>query len=56
MKDVKAALTANGASDEEVKAFEKGASAFAKKILSNFSDYEFVCQILPREVHTNARK
>jgi hypothetical protein len=27
---------------EEVAAFEKGAAAFAKKIVANFKDYEFV--------------
>ena len=27
---------------DRVDAFEKGASAFAKKIVANFKDYEFV--------------
>ena len=41
MKDIKARLTANGRSAEEVSAFEKGASAYAKKLVSGFKDYEF---------------
>lgn len=41
MKKVKAAQQASGASDEEVKAFETGAGAFAKKLVANFKDYEF---------------
>lgn len=36
MKSIKAKLPA-----ERVEAFEKGASAFAKKIVGNFKDYEF---------------
>ena len=42
MKAVKAKLQEKGASEEEVQAFEKGAQAFAKKIVSNFKDYEFL--------------
>lgn len=42
MKKVKEGLKEKGASDEEVTAFEKGASAFAKKIVANFKDYEFL--------------
>jgi hypothetical protein len=42
MKKVKEALKEKGASDEEVKEFEKGAQAFAKKIINNFKDYEFL--------------
>lgn len=41
MKKVKAALKAKNASDEEIKAFETGAGAYAKKIVANFKDYEF---------------
>ncbi|CAK1361983.1 Translationally-controlled tumor protein [Cercospora beticola] len=41
MKAVKDKLKANGASDEEVTTFEKGAQGFAKKIVANFKDYEF---------------
>ncbi|KAI9931636.1 hypothetical protein AWENTII_001736 [Aspergillus wentii] len=41
MKAVKAQLQAKGKSEEEVTAFEKGAAAFAKKIVANFKDYEF---------------
>ncbi|PVG03675.1 translationally controlled tumor-associated [Serendipita vermifera] len=41
MKEVKKKLTENGASEEDVAAFEKGASAYAKKIVANFKDYEF---------------
>ena len=42
MKKVKEGLREKGASDEEVTTFEKGASAFAKKIVANFKDYEFL--------------
>ncbi|KAF2815963.1 microtubule/calcium-binding protein [Mytilinidion resinicola] len=42
MKAVKEAMKNRGASDEEIKEFEKGASTFAKKIISNFKDYEFL--------------
>jgi hypothetical protein len=41
MKKVKEALKAKGASDETVDEFQKGASAFAKKIVANFKDYDF---------------
>jgi hypothetical protein len=41
MKKVKEAMKAKGASDEDVTAFEKGASAYAKKIVGNFKDYDF---------------
>lgn len=39
MKAVKAHLQATN--PERVEAFEKGAQAFAKKIIANFKDYEF---------------
>jgi len=42
MKKVKEALKEKGASEEEVKEFESGAQAFAKKIINNFKDYEFL--------------
>jgi hypothetical protein len=42
MKKVKEGLKEKGASDEEVTTFEKGASAFAKKIVANIKDYEFL--------------
>ena len=42
MKKVKDAMKERGASDEEVQVFEKGASGFAKKIVGNFKDYEFL--------------
>lgn len=42
MKKVKEALKEKGASDDEVVAFEKGASTFAKKVVANFKDYEFL--------------
>jgi hypothetical protein len=29
--------------EDRVADFEKGAQAYAKKIVSNFKDYEFVC-------------
>jgi hypothetical protein len=41
MKKVKDALKEKGASEDEITAFEKGAQAFAKKIVSNFKDYDF---------------
>ena len=43
MKTVKADLTKKN--PERVEAFEKGASAFAKKIVANFKNYEFVSGI-----------
>ncbi|KAF2396322.1 microtubule/calcium-binding protein [Trichodelitschia bisporula] len=42
MKAVKEKLKANGADPETVSAFEKGAAAYAKKIIANFKDYEFL--------------
>lgn len=42
MKKVKETLKANGSSEDEIKEFEKGAAAFAKKIVANFKDYEFL--------------
>ncbi|KAF9534283.1 putative translationally-controlled tumor protein [Crepidotus variabilis] len=39
MKAVKADLQAN--KPDQVEAFEKGAAAFAKKIVANFKDFEF---------------
>lgn len=42
MKAVKNKLQEKGASADEVAAFEKGAQGFAKKIVSNFKDYEFL--------------
>ncbi|KAJ9638390.1 hypothetical protein H2201_002688 [Coniosporium apollinis] len=42
MKKVKEAMKEKGASDDEIKDFEKGASAYAKKIVANFKDYEFL--------------
>lgn len=42
MKKVKEALSEKGASAEEIKEFETGAQAFAKKIINNFKDYEFL--------------
>lgn len=41
MKAVKEKLKERGASDEEVTKFEKGAAAYAKKIVSGFKDYDF---------------
>ncbi len=40
MKEVKTKLQES--SPGEVEAFEKGAQAFAKKIVGGFKDYEFV--------------
>jgi len=42
MKKVKEAMKAKGADDAEVKDFETKAQAYAKKIISNFKDYEFL--------------
>lgn len=42
MKKTKENLQAKGKSEDEVKEFEKGAQAFAKKIVANFKDYEFL--------------
>lgn len=41
MKAVKEAKKSSGASEEDIAAFEKGAGAYAKKIVANFKDYEF---------------
>jgi hypothetical protein len=41
MKKVKEALKEKGASEETITAFEKGAQAYAKKIVGNFKDYDF---------------
>jgi len=40
MKSVKAKLQET--MPDQVDAFEKGAQAYAKKIIANFKDYEFV--------------
>ncbi|KAF2736323.1 microtubule/calcium-binding protein [Polyplosphaeria fusca] len=42
MKKVKEALKEKGAGEDEIKAFESGAQGFAKKIVGNFKDYEFL--------------
>ncbi len=42
MKNIKKKLEENGSSAEEVKAFETGAAAYAKKIIANFKDFEFL--------------
>ncbi len=42
MKKVKEGLKEKGASEEDIKTFESGAQAFAKKIVTNFKDYEFL--------------
>jgi len=42
MKKVKAKLKENNAPQSEIDAFEKGASTYAKKIVGNFKDYEFL--------------
>lgn len=44
MKAVKAYLAKNN--PDRVEAFEKGAAAFAKKIVGNFKDFEFVSFLL----------
>ena len=42
MKKVKEQMSASGASEDEVKEFEKGAQTFAKRVVGNFKDYEFL--------------
>jgi hypothetical protein len=42
MKKVKEGLKEKGASEEDIKAFESGAQAYAKKIVANFKDFEFL--------------
>lgn len=42
MKAVKSKLTEEGKSADEIAAFEKGAQGFAKKVIANFKDYEFL--------------
>jgi hypothetical protein len=42
MKKVKETMKSNGASDDAVKEFETGAGKYAKKIVGNFKDYEFL--------------
>jgi len=42
MKKVKEEMKNKGASEDEIKEFEMGASSFAKKIVGNFKDYEFL--------------
>jgi predicted lactoylglutathione lyase len=42
MKKVKEAMKTKGASEEEIKEFESKAQAYAKKIIANFKDYEFL--------------
>lgn len=41
MKKVKSTLKENGASEDTIKEFETGASAYAKKIVGKFKDYDF---------------
>ena len=42
MKAVKEALVKKGADAAAIKEFETGAQSFAKKIIGNFKDYEFL--------------
>lgn len=41
MKKVKEALKEKGADEETISTFEKGAQAYAKKIVTGFKDYDF---------------
>lgn len=41
MKKVKDALKEKGADEETITTFEKGAQAYAKKIVGGFKDYDF---------------
>ena len=50
MKAVKAKLSESN--PDRVAAFEKGAQAFAKKIVGNFKNYEFVRITCHSLVHT----
>jgi Translationally controlled tumour protein len=45
MKAVKAKLAETA--PDQVEAFEKGAQTYAKKIVSNFKDFEFVGPLTP---------
>ena len=42
MKAVKEKMKESGASDDAVKEFETSAQGYAKKIIANFKDYEFL--------------
>ena len=42
MKKIKESMAASGASEDEVKEFEKGAQTFAKRVVGSFKDYEFL--------------
>jgi hypothetical protein len=42
MKKVKEAMKAKGADEAAIKDFETKAGGYAKKIISNFKDYEFL--------------
>ena len=48
MKAIKATLPQDDKA--QIEEFEKGAAAFAKKIVGNFKDYEFVSSILPQTI------
>ena len=50
MKTIKTKLQET--SPDQVEAFEKGAQAFAKKIVGNFKNYEFVRITCHSLVHT----
>jgi hypothetical protein len=41
MKAVEEKLKETGKSEEEIKEFETGAQAYAKKIVGDFKDYDF---------------
>ena len=42
MKKVKEAMKTKGATEAEIKDFESKAGGYAKKIIGNFKDYEFL--------------
>jgi hypothetical protein len=42
MKKVKEAMKEKGADDSKVTEFEKAAQGYAKKIIANFKDFEFL--------------
>ena len=42
MKKVKEAMKEKGSSEEQIKEFETAAQGYAKKIVANFKDYDFL--------------
>ena len=42
MKKVKEAMKEKGSSEDQIKEFETAAQGYAKKIVANFKDYDFL--------------